>query len=129
MNKKFMKRVGITLAFAGGGSVFGVATALVSNAYISGLATDLTTPGLGWGSLSIGQTYGVMFFIGLVIGIGIIVWYPISRLLAWAKTRKLKNSNMEADLKIKEAKLEQIKNPQNNPNNTPIIEEDTTTTI
>jgi len=46
--------------------------------------------------------------LGFFIGGSLILWYPISRLLAWMKSRGLKNKNLEKDLELKEAQIQKL---------------------
>lgn len=48
--------------------------------------------------------------IGFGLGLTFLLWYPISRLVAWSKTRTLKNQNLAIDLKIKEQHLSNLQN-------------------
>ncbi len=101
--KKWIKRFIYAFLFASGASVLGVGISLASNANI-GKWTQvvLNTPGH---DLTAGQIAGIAFLIGLFLGICFVIWYPITRVLAWMKTRTLKNKNLEMDLKLKEKEL------------------------
>ena len=104
-NKKriFKKILGWVLGL-GGAAIFSVGIALTCNADM-GSWTRVVMETTNNNSLTAGQIAGIGFFIGLFLGVTILIWYPISRLLAWAKTRKLTNQNLEADLKLKEQQL------------------------
>ncbi len=104
-NKKriFKQLIGWLLGL-GGATIFSVGVALTCNADLGGW-TRVMMETTNDNSLTAGQIAGIAFCIGLFLGITILIWYPISRLLAWAKTRKLTNQNLEADLRLKEKEL------------------------
>ena len=104
-NKKriFKQLIGWLLGL-GGATIFSVGVALTCNANL-GSWTRVVMDTTNDNSLTAGQIAGIGFCIGLFLGVTILIWYPISRLLAWAKTRKLTNQNLEADLKLKEKQL------------------------
>lgn len=52
------------------------------------------------------------YWVGFSIGITMIIWYPISRLFAWLKTRKLKNQNLEMDIELKKKLVDNPQDPK-----------------
>ena len=53
---------------------------------------------------SVGSFWG-----GFFLGFLFVLWYPANRLLAWMKTRQLKNQNLSKDLELKDAKIAALK--------------------
>lgn len=101
--KRLLKKIILWLMSLSGATVFSLGVSLACNADLgSWTQVVLNTPGY---DLTAGQVAGIAFLIGLFLGVTILIWYPISRLLAWAKTRKLTNQNLEMDLKLKEQQL------------------------
>lgn len=100
---KWIKRIIFWILIAGGATIFSVGTALACDANL-GTWTQVATSS---DALTTGQIAGIAFLIGFALGVTVLIWYPISRLLAWAKTRTLKNKNLEMDLKLKEQQLNQ----------------------
>lgn len=52
------------------------------------------------------EPIGIAFCVGLLIGLIIVIWYPIKVLFQWNKKRKLTNKNLKLDIAIKEKQLE-----------------------
>lgn len=100
---KWIKRIIFWILGLGGVTIFSIGIALTCDADLGSWTQQAA---VGSDGLSAGQIAGIAFFIGFALGVTVLVWYPISRLLAWAKTRTLKNKNLEMDLKLKEQELE-----------------------
>lgn len=100
---KWIKRIILWILGLAGASIFSIGIALTCDANL-GEWTQTAAIGTENG-ISAGQVAGIAFLIGFALGVTVLVWYPISRLLAWAKTRTLKNKNLEMDLKLKEQEL------------------------
>lgn len=49
------------------------------------------------------------FIVGFCFGITFLLWYPLTRLMAWAKTRNLKNRETELNILLKEKELQKSK--------------------
>lgn len=60
---------------------------------------------------------GIIAISFFCLGFLFVLWYPATRLIAWLKTRNLKNQNLQKDLILKDAKIDLMKSK------TPIIYE------
>lgn len=63
-----------------------------------------------------GDLIGLFFLIGWIVGVISFIWYPIAKLRNWLRTRKLRNKNLQVDLKIKEHNLKALQEIKNDPN-------------
>lgn len=63
-----------------------------------------------------GNLIGLFFLIGFILGLFSFIWYPIAKLRNWLRTRKLRNKNLQIDLKIKEHNLQALEQLKNDPN-------------
>lgn len=94
---------------------------------VIGAATTITTFFIGVfgldGAIFNGNSSYTNAEVGIIaisffcLGFLFVLWYPATRLIAWLKTRNLKNQNLQKDLILKDAKIDLMKSK------TPIIYE------
>lgn len=93
--KKIVKRIGTYSAM----SAPTLVVATVATCGVSGNIPD---------SWHTPEGLGAWIITAFLAGFLFTLWYPLSRLFAWLRTRTLKNKNLELEIEIKEKKLDAL---------------------